>query len=98
MSKTWCFYYYGWFGRGDSSDDIDYETEVSDAEFDFLETIDKYQKSDEEDFDIDQYLEENQKLIDELMERVQEEVEEFDYDNYEEDDDKPEIIVRWPWE
>ena len=109
MSKTWYFTYYGWFGAGDSSDDMDYETEVSDEEYSVLEIIDAYQNDDLEkigsDFDYEEFIEKNQRIIDAIEERVQSEVEEYDFEEagyFEGDDEEenlqPTIVVRWPWE
>ena len=93
MDNSWEFIYYAWFGKGDSSDDLEYETEVSDEEYAFLQKCDMYQNGDLDDdseFDIKKYVEENKELVDSLTERVQREIEELEADNYDDDWDDEE--------
>ena len=84
---------------GDSSDDLDYEACVSEEEYNFLTILDQYDDGClEKDFDIDEFIDKHQDLIAKLENRVQGEVEEYDYENYSDDEEKPSIYIRWPWE
>jgi len=111
MANTWTFTYYATFGYGDASDDVEFETEVSDEEYDFLQKVSDMLESEDDDvmMDLDEYLEENEELIDELTERLQIEAEELEQENYSagfdgdgddevDDDEVPNITVRMPWE
>jgi len=99
MGKTWTFCYYGWFGPGDSSDDIDFDADVSDEEFELLKVIDMYQNGEtSEDFDFDSFCNTRRALIENLERRIQAEIEECDSENYDDEEEIPSIVVRWPWE
>ncbi len=83
MAKSWTFTYYGWFGDGDSSDDLDYTAIVTDEEYNYLANGGNDDKS--------------HSIQHSLRERIQEEIEDYEASNYSDRDEMPSISVRWPW-
>jgi len=100
MANTWIFTYYGTFGDGDASDDIEFEAEVLDEEYEFLQKVSEMLELEDDEviMELDDYLEENEELIDKLTVRLQGEVAELDMEYYDDKEETPTINIRMPWE